>query len=469
MEDICIACSENLATVLFDCGHRVYCDSCCENVRIRGRGRVMCPMDRRIVQNSSDSTCLQLQPVSLGESLVLYNVLQRQYPCGCLLFGPDPLPATENLFDVVREAIEAVRAENLTIEEFQRSLSRRLTGEQYQLVYVELMKNADLRGVIQKYEVKKNETKVMLRYVREVIVTMVEKADDRAILMRAGLETVIDGAIIGVKAAMKVASSSTSAVLNSNGVSNIIAFSLFSALEIYRWSRGDITTQELWENIGEHTVGATAGFVGGWGGMVAGGAAGAAVGSVVPVIGTAIGATIGAIVGSILTGLVCDYAGRTVYRKFVPRRAKSEQVRSESFEQPLTPKEMAEKAATRLGVNLTCHTFSEAQMRFRKKLLRARPDKNPDASDERLAALAEETRDFLACWAILREYYKDIQQDETMHDNDAAESYIDILVLKARDTIDGAWTSVRYFFDVNSLGRPPREGYELVETRRIFV
>lgn len=463
MEDICMICLETPAAVLFGCGHRVYCERCCENVRFRGHGRVMCPIDR-IVDN--DAAWLQLQPVSLEGSLRLYDELNRQYPCGCLLFGPAPLPATNDLFVIVRQAIQAVRNDHLTVEQFQRSLRRRLTGEQYQLVYVELMKDADLRGVIQKCEEMKNEARVMQRYVREVIVTLVEKADNRALFIRAGLETVIDSSIIVVKAA----TSSTSALLKSNRVSNAIAFSLFSAMEIYRWSRGDITTEELRKNIGEHTVGAAAGLVGGWGGMVAGGAAGAGVGSMIPLVGTAIGAAVGATVGSILMGLAGDYAGRSAYRKIVPRHEKCEQVREERFEERLTPEKIAENAANRLGVNLAYHSFSEARTRFRTQLLRAHPDRNPNVSPERQAELTAETSDLLACWAILREHYRHVQREEVEGEEAFVEEdgYIDVVVLKVRETIEGAWRTVGCFFDIDFVDRPLREGSESLEIFRIF-
>ncbi len=105
--------------------------------------------------------------------------------------------------------------------------------------------------------------------------------------------------------------------------------------------------------------------------------------------------------------------------------------------------------------------------RFRKALLLNHPDKHPGASVEELEALKAETRDILACWAILREYYHDQGQIDGV---DTEEGYITMNVLKIFDLVTKQWTLARSWFgDESSIGRAIDPQHEKIEKVTLYV
>jgi hypothetical protein len=470
MEDLCIICCERLATVTFNCGHRCYCKLCFEVILTRTNGRAICPYDKRVVETVQDTTAVQLRELTLEDHLPMYDVLRVEYPFGYKLFSNRELPADETLYRIVREAVNAVRAHVISLDDLRERLLSRLTMAQYQLVFVELLKHDDLHGVMEQLDRKKTENLKTTKFVKELIVSTVEKTDPTAIGMRALVGT---AGGTGFSVASRGVSGLTSSLVSVGGVSSLAVFAIFSALEVYRWSKSDdgkIDGITALVNIGEHAVGTTSGFLGGWGGAIAGGLAGAALGSVVPVIGTVIGGIAGTILGLFFGGVICDATNRYIYRKFLPRKEVNTVEKEEDEFRRLTPREIAERAATKFGVNLDCHSFSEAQTRFRQELLRSHPDKNPNASLAEKEQLQANTRDNLACWCVLREYYKDhctsssnaVRSDGKDLD-ESPEGYIKIKVLRVFNAISNSWKVARCFFGTASLDRPLTEHEELQE------
>ncbi|CAF1550997.1 unnamed protein product, partial [Didymodactylos carnosus] len=335
--------------------------------------------------------------------------------------------------------MEAVKASRLDFRRLKVALKERLTIAQYQLVFVELIKDENLHGVLKQLDSRKFERRSVTRSVQEMVVRTIESPDNKAIVSRAVIGTagsaVFDLATKGISGFVNASATGCAA---SNGV----MFAIFSAVELYRWSKG-ADGREVAKNIGEHAVGSLCGFSGGYGGFFGGAAAGAAIGSAVPIIGTAIGGVIGGIIGTLFGGLVCDAAGRWVYRKFLPRKETARVDTKENVEHQITPEEVAEKAAEKFGINLQLDSFEEAQARFRRRLLGSHPDKHPDASEEERKRLTAETTDILACWLIVREYYNDRGQVESA---DCEEGFIKAFALKVFEAATNQWRVARTYF-----------------------
>jgi hypothetical protein len=190
-------------------------------------------------------------------------------------------------------------------------------------------------------------------------------------------------------------------------------------------------------------VGSICGFGGGYAGFTAGAVAGATLGSVVPVIGTVVGGVVGSILGLLLGSVICDISGRWVYRKVFPNKQSREETIEFSEERRMTPQEIAERAATTINVNIHLDTFDEAHKRFRRKLLSVHPDKAPvNATDDEKRLRTEQTRDVLACWTLVRQWYV----DENRHDPHVSEAFIEMCVLKMWDAALGGFKVVRSWF-----------------------
>lgn len=464
MEDICIFCTERLATVTFNaCGHRQYCALCYQ--RTTQNGPINCPICYCRVMAVQDSTAVQLQETTLSAALSLYDDLRQAYPYGCLLFkGHDPqefIP-TPDVQRTVREAMEAVKASRLSLRDLKTALKDRLSVAQYGLVFVELIKDENLHGVLKQLDSRKFEKRLITISVKRMVVHSIESPNASAIVARAFIATT---GSVAIDLATKGVSGFVNASAAGCGVSNALMFAIFSAVELYRWSKGTDGT-EVAKNIGEHAVGSLCGFGGGYGGFLGGAMAGAAVGSVVPLIGTSIGGVIGGIIGTFLGGFVLDAAGRFVYRKILPRKKNANVDTEESFEQQLTPEEVANKAAEKFGINLTDDSFEEAHARFRRRLLGNHPDKHPQASEEERERLTAETRDILACWLVVREYYNDKKEVEGA---DCEEGIIKVFVLKVFERVTNQWKVARTYFHHFNLGRDIDPVKEKIEEVTFYV
>jgi hypothetical protein len=418
-----------------------------------------CPICRANVESATDTTAIQLRTVELNDNLHIYHDLRKKYPCGCKLFNGEKLPADHELFECVQDALRAVNARDLDLEALRTALGTRLTIQQYESVFVELVKHEDLYDVLQKFDHKMTEQKTVTTVVQMAVVHMVEKADTSAILMRAGVGIVADLAYNAMNSGF------LQFTANGNFVASVGIFTLFSAIEIYRWSKGDIDGNTAMINIGEHAAGTGCGLAG----MVAGAAAGAAIGSIVPIVGTTIGGIIGAFVG----GFTFDAAGRMIYRKLLPRKVQTEESVPTNEEVRMSPDEIAQKAADKLEIHFKHHSFGEAQRRFRRMLLQHHPDKHPNASPTEMERLHAETRDILACWTIVRQYYQDNKENRDkvlFYPNEVVhESFIEVFVLKVKNAATGAWRIARCFFDNNSMDRPVDPESEKLEQMTLYM
>ena len=464
MEDICIFCTERLATVTFNaCGHRQYCAHCYQ--RTTQGGLKNCPICYGQVTAVQDSTAVQLRKTTLNDSLSLYDDLRQDYPYGCLLFNdrvPQELIATPDVQQVVRQAMEAVTASRLDFRQLKVALKERLTVAQYQLVFVELIKDENLHGVLKQLDSRKFERRSITRSVQEMVVCTIESPNNLAIASRAAIGTtgsaVFDLATKGISG---FANASAAGCAVSNGV----MFAIFSAVELYRWSKG-ADGCEVAKNIGEHAVGSLYGFGGGYLGSLGGAAVGATIGSVVPIVGTVIGGVIGGIIGTLFGGLVCDAAGRWFYRKLLPRKETAYVDTDENVERQITPEEVAKKAAETFGINLQLDSFEEAHARFRRRLLKSHPDKHPDASQEERERLTAETTDILACWLIVRENYNDRGQVEGA---DCEEGFIRAFALKVFEAATNQWRVARTYFHHVKLDRDIDPVAEKIEAITFYV
>ena len=200
---------------------------------------------------------------------------------------------------------------------------------------------------------------------------------------------------------------------------------------------------EVIKNIGEHAVGNVCGAAGALGGFQVG----AAIGTfLAPGVGTVIGGVIGSIIG----GLICDGAGRAIYRRFVPGK-KTKTIENNVIEEhELTPRELAEKASSKFHIDINYDTFDEAQAKYRRHLLANHPDKHPNVAEEERKRLTAETADILACWNIIREYYKERGNDV---ESDCEEGFIKIFAYQIFDVATQHWRTVRTFFDHVKFGR----------------
>ena len=171
MADICIACESALATVTPQCGHRQYCAACFKQTQNQNNGAQNCALCRcrRPILSVSDTTAVQLLPLTLDDSLKTYNSLKKEYPIGCLLFGKKTITSTDEAYNIVKQAMEAVGASKLKLSELRKELRQRLNMEQYQLVFVELIKNQDLYIVLKRLNTRKFVTKITVTQVQEMV------------------------------------------------------------------------------------------------------------------------------------------------------------------------------------------------------------------------------------------------------------------------------------------------------------
>ena len=458
MADICIACENALATVTPQCGHRQYCAACFEQTQNQNNGAQNCALCRRSTLAFLNTTAHQLLPVTLAESLNTYDSLKKDYPFGCLLFGTNPITRTPNdeVYKIVKEAMEAVDATKLELSELKKALRSRLTMEQYQIVFVELIKHEDLHKVLKQLDKRKFETRTTVKKVQQMIVRTIESPDSVAIASRAAVATVGSA---GFDLLTYGLTGFGSAGFGACAVSNSVMFSFFTAIEIYQWSKGLRSGTEVVKNIGEHAVGNTCGAVGAFGGFKLG-----------AVIGTfcapGVGTVIGGVIGSIIGGLICDGSGRAIYRHFVPGKQTETIEENVTEEHVLTPQELAEKAASKFHININYDTFEEAQAKYRRHLLANHPDKHPDVSEEKRKQLTAETADILACWNIIREYYQN-RGDEV--ESDCEEGFVKIFAYQIFDKATQQWHTVRTFFDHVSFGREIDPTKEKLEEMVIYV
>lgn len=388
---------------------------------------------------------------TLREAADIADVLQENYPYGCLLFGKRR-PATADLVCIVREAMAAVNAKKLQFEEFRDALHSRLSAKQMEMAYSELANDESFCAIILQIDDRVFREKMVTKYFKRLVVHTFEGFDEKALVYRA-----VVGAIGDV--AITVAATGTPQFnAGANIFSNALIFSVFAAVETYRWCKGEIDGGVLLRNVGEHATGTGASAFGGYQGA----AAGAFAGSVFPVIGT----TVGGVIGALLGGFVCDAAGRWVYRKILPRYTVENEDVVELESQRLSQREIAQQASAVLKIDIDKLDYSEAKARYRKKLVETHPDKFPNATAEDRDQRKAELRDVIACWNIVRRYYDDKNRINSA--SNAMEAYVCIKVLK--EYRDNAWRAVKSWFGEDLEGDCPLDPErERIEETLIYL
>jgi hypothetical protein len=395
------------------------------------------------------------------------RTFRLNYPMGARLYGEDII-ADEDVLRVVRDAMRAVNASVLPLGLLKRALAKRLTMAQYQLVFLELVKEQDLYNVLIKLDSKLSERKTITQRAQEVVVHTIEDTDTSAIACRAVAGTIADTLITGLTRGL---SGFQSFKVGTDAVTNTLVFSVFAILEIYRCSKGEITAATMRRNIGEHATGSIAGFAGSWAGFKVGASIGVVCGTAIPIpfIGSVAGGVIGGITGLFLGGMIMDGAGRWVYRKFLPNEKTELREYDETVEVLMTPIEIVKKAALKLNIDIEVDAFADANTRFRRKLLANHPDKAPpNSTAEELERRCAETRDLLSCWQVVRTYYQD---EGRLDPEESEEAFIILCVLQALNTVTNTWETVRSWFENASAGveHPLNPAEQRIESKRLYL
>lgn len=478
--DVCTnsACTK-LACMTYECGHRFLCTQCFD-VAFAEAKTLNCPLDDCLVadrENVTDSLPHQHRHLYISRGLSMRD----NNPIGTSFHGQDfSQLADAAVVARVRAVLKGIDLSSVDGEEELRLIvGDNLTINQYDLVWAELSKDADLHGVLKKIDAKNFEKETFAEYVRREVVTTVEGTNKRAIASRAIAGSIVDMifyAFYGVADKTWYGYYGYSAPMDA--VSNIMMTGLFCTLEFYRGCKGQhvdengnvvgITMDTAITNMGEHVAGGAGGFAGSMAGAKAFGMAGAAAGSLVPGVGTATGGLVGAFAGIIIGGIGVDYALRMMYRLFYPNEEVHMEENSVESTRLLTKEESAQRAAEVLGINLKKNSFAIAQGIFREEIMRVHTDKNPHCSLDEMKQFQERTCDVLACWAIVREYYKESNKIKPSHKE--CELNMWVLRTKMEEAGEEMWKAVRVWFgSEDDIGRPLDEGVEKVDHELIYL
>jgi len=449
-EDVCVVCYDRLAEVLTECGHRVICEECMQNMARRAtrRGlRPMCPTCREPINAPRDGRYLQLSPVTPAEA---EPDGQGHYPFAVLDFSPadgdDTIAFADS--DIMRRVRAAVHAANngaLDMDVTFHALQDQLTPQEQELAMIELLKDTDLHGTV---------TVLTSRLARRVFVwedvarhmvrRTIEGQDAEAMAARAVFASASDVALGVVTGGIR----SLQGFSAGNGATNAFALVVFSSIDIYRWSKGELTAKQLGLNIGEHVVGCGCGFAG----SVGGAALGAACGPAAPVT---------VVLFSLIGGALADFVARTVYgRAVITCSGKRLQTEDEARQQAITD------AAAHLGIDLRRDGFVRAKEKFRSKILASHPDharaQGQEPDDEAAAKI-------IACWQIVRGRYESRGQLRDGDGSKAPEALVRLWVMKVRENASGSWQVVRSWFgDMDNA--PASEGeLEKVECLSVYM
>jgi hypothetical protein len=290
--------------------------------------------------------------------------------------------------------------------------------------HAELIKDVDLREIVKQVF---NATELSASCLQDhmgLMARIIERDNWESIGARAAVSTVVEFA--------ELLFTNVSTFSTGEGISNAIVGIVFCSIDLYRWSKGEISDTYLGFRLTEHTLGCAAAY----GGAMVGG-----------VLAVALGAASGgalALVGVILGGFIGDFVARYIvrwsYNKYISMSAE-ERLKEYTA--------MVANAGLICNVNIQEHTLNEANSRYRKKTILCHPDKFVNESPEVRIQKEEEFKDLFAAWQILRQYYAD--HPGINDDGDVTEEYhegfVEVWVLHVRETVDGAWNFVRAFYE----------------------
>jgi hypothetical protein len=338
----------------------------------------------------------------------------------------------------VREAMTAVQAGTLSDTELQIRMLERLTESQKQIMYAELIKDSNLYDVMTRTLDAASLEQVSLQSAGSIMVHILDSNDNKALAGRAAISTAVD---LGGYAMMNMSNFSTG-----EGFSSALVGVIFCAIDTYRWLKKDITSTELGIKYAEHSAGCAAAY----GGAMTGFGLGTMVGG--PVLG---------LLCMFLGGFASDYLARKAVRKT------ANSILKHMAGGELKAYAKVEKAAAAcLGVDLAAHSRGEAHKRFRTKLLLVHPDKFQNATPEIKTQKQGESIELISSWQIVRGYYE--KHPELCGDTELHETFIDLMLVKVRDTVDDTWRVVKsHFADVEFLVQDPE--LEMLEPYSMYV
>ena len=343
-------------------------------------------------------------------------------------------PLDQDTMNRIREAVRAAQRGDLSHQQVMDALEGQLTEEERDYAIVELKKDVNLHATLLILDVRYMHRHDWEQIVQSLVRHMAEGNDRNAMALRAGVSAagqVGQLAAYGCEAA--------TGVTRGDVALNAAVCLMLSVIEIYRWSRKEITTTEMMVRVGEHATGCAAAV----GGAAAGGAFGG-------FIGGPAGACFGAVAGSFLA----DFFARVVYQKGVHQWS---QQQIEDFQ----ARALSEAAAA-LDINLAEDDYTAARNKYKRHILGAHPDRNPDANHDQACA-------FIAHWQIVRKHYTDHAQ-EAAGARDESEVAVYVMVMKIRSSIDDAWRVVRSWFGTARNAVPGQQTqYERIEQYTLFM
>lgn len=453
--DICMACQDCLADMLtLECGHRVLCQDCMQRLTAnaaRAGRRPVCPTCRCEIGDTPSNGVkraryLQLETTELGDA----DMQDGLYPYAALLdFQHDENGENQALFadtetmQRVREAVRACSRGEVPMHELRAALEAQLTTAERELAFVELNKHVDLHQTLLGLDsalVRRDA--IWGEVARQIIRRTVEGSDSQAMAARAGVSVAAD--VVGLVAC---GANSVTRVSATNALTNGVVFLILVSVDLYRWSKREITSSELACNIGEHAVGCSAAL----GGAVGGAALGAAIGGPL--------APVTSILGALIGGFLADFLARKGYQCAVKAASgKVEETEEEARHRAL------EEAAVTLGIHLQCDGFALAKAKFRKRILESHPDRARSNNTEENHATAGR---IIAAWQLVRGHYEALDQLDDGEGRKEPEAFITVMVMRTRDSINHTWKVARTWF--GEMQNAPVHSGQLERVERYIV
>ena len=480
MADNCAVCFNSICTATWDCGnnHRT-CLSCfldCRDTARRNDLPLVCPMCRGAATKAVDTTAIQLHSATMQQA----RNDQIEVRIG-VTAGDRKELQEQNVVEFIRRSLASAVANikasypdegerAVTYQRLQQKLGSKLSRDEYNSVFTELVKDADMLEVLQNIDKKMCATKIEKSSTSRTLIRAMHDPDNKAIVMKTSVNSFFQIMFSSISGGVDSLAHATAADVLVAGFMMVA----FNTAEIYKYRAGEISGLDCLRNIVEHTVGCTASVAG----CVAGGGAGAyiggIVGSSVPIIGTVMGVACGTILGSVIGSSGADFTARKAFRSWFPG-VKSETTSIEvEREIRLTMEEKATEAAVTFKISLKHNSFSEAKKRFRRVLIANHPDRFNNRPQDIQDQQKKKVMKILSDWAIVRLYYKEYHVDngcEVDEDEGNDEGFVHINTLKqqVQTSMGVGWKIVRCWFgDNNNIGRPLSKN-EKIETVELYV
>lgn len=350
----------------------------------------------------------------------------------------------------MREAVRACSRGKLSMVDLNAALSNQLTALEREVAFIELNKDVDLhRTLVNLDEALVRRDRVWSDVARYMIQRTVEGQDTEAMAARAAVSAVADVVELGVT--VMNSAKTIQACKGAGLVSNSIVCLIMASVDVYRWSKGEISANNLACNIGEHIAGCGAAVPGAIGGASLGATLG---GPAAPVT---------AILGALIGGFLADVITRKIYRESI----KSISGKVTETEEQARQRAISEAAAT-LGIDLQRDGFALAKSKFRRLVLENHPDKA--ATDHRSNGQEHETAArIIAAWQIVRGQYELRSELDDGDGGKEPEALVVLWVMKSRQTVAEAWKVVKTWFGEMDNAPVHHGQLEMVEQYTVYM